>query len=95
MASLREVAITEGLDMVSLTQVLAWDVPVDAELREKVAAQASTTMLGTVTLAERADGRAEVMLRYNFPSSGLGERALQTLVLMVLDTGTYLRRALA
>lgn len=93
-ASLREVTITEGLDMVSLTQVLAWDVPVDSDLRKQVAAQTNTTMLGTVTLAERADGKAEVLLRYNFPGSGLDDRALQTLVLMVLDTGTHVRRAL-
>lgn len=94
-ASLRVVAIAEGLEMVSLTQVLAWDLPVNAALRKQVAALANSTMLGTVTLAEQSGRRADVMLRYNFPVGGLGAQALQTLVLMVLDTGAGARRALA
>jgi len=94
-ASLRVVTIAEGLEMVSLTQVLAWDLPVNAALRKQVAALANSTMLGTVTLAEQSGRRADVMLRYNFPVGGLGAQALQTLVLMVLDTGAGARRALA
>lgn len=94
-ASLRAVTIAEGLEMVSLTQVLAWDLPVNAALRKQVAALANSTMLGTVTLAEQSGRRADVMLRYNFPVGGLGAQALQTLVLMVLDTGAGARRALA
>lgn len=94
-ASLRAVTIAEGLEMVSLTQVLAWDLPINAALRKQVAALANSTMLGTVTLAEQSGRRADVMLRYNFPVGGLGAQALQTLVLMVLDTGAGARRALA
>jgi hypothetical protein len=33
-----------------------------------------------------------VVLRYNFPVGGLGEQALQTLVMMVLTTGAEVRR---
>ncbi len=36
-ASLRAVTIGEGLDMVSLTQILAWDMPLDNDIRDKVA----------------------------------------------------------
>lgn len=97
-ASLRVVTIAEGLEMVSLTQILAWDLPNDAELCKSVAALAHTTMLGTVTMAEQAGGQAEaqadVMLRYNFPAGGLDDRALQTLMLMVLAGGSAARRAL-
>lgn len=91
-ASLRTVAIADGLEMVSITQVLAWDLPVNADLRKRVAAQANTTMLGTVALSEQPGRRADVMLRYNFPGSGLSESALRTLVLMVLDAGVQVRR---
>ena len=94
-ASLREVTIAEGLDMVSLTQVLAWDLPVNSDLRKCVAAQANTTLLGTVTLVDRPGGHADVLLRYNFPVGGLDERALQTLVIMVLSGGAAVRRALS
>ncbi len=93
-ASLREVTIAEGLDMLSLTQVLAWDLPATGELRKNVAAHANTTMLGTVMLAEQSGERADVLLRYNFPVGGLTDGAVQTLVLMVLSGGADVRRAI-
>ena len=34
------------------------------------------------------------MLRYNFPAAGLTDEALRTLILMVLSTGSDVRRAL-
>jgi hypothetical protein len=58
-ASLRVVTIAEGLEMVSLTQPLAWDLPLNNKIRERVAQQAGRTMLGTVALVEKvADGPA-------------------------------------
>ncbi len=93
-ASLREVVLAEGLAMISLTQVLAWDLHLNADLRKSVATQTNSTMLGTVTLVERPGRKADVMLRYNFPFSGLSDGALRTLVLMVLDTGSQVRAAL-
>jgi hypothetical protein len=93
-ASLRSVSLAEDLELVSLTQMLAWDLPLSADLRKKVAAQANTTMLGTVTLSEQPDRRADVMLRYNFPAGGLTDSALRTLVLMVLDSGAEARRVI-
>jgi len=94
-ASLRTVTIADGLELVSLTQAVAWDLTPDADLRKSVAAQAAKTMLGTVTLVEHPDAdRADVVLRYNFPFAGLDDQALQTLVLMVLAAGADVRRAL-
>ena len=52
-ASLRVVDIAEGLEMVSLTQPLAWDLPLNAKVRERVSQQASKTLLGTVALVEK------------------------------------------
>ncbi len=52
-ASLRVVAIADGLEMVSLTQPLAWDLPLNNKTRERVARYASTTMLGSVVLVEK------------------------------------------
>ena len=95
-ASLRVVVIAEGLEMVSLTQPLAWDLPLSNEIRDRVAEQAGLVMLGTVTLVEKlADDKvADVMLRYNFPAAGLSEEALRTLILLVLTTGAEVRRVL-
>ncbi|HCA52574.1 MAG TPA: hypothetical protein DEP24_06560 [Mycobacterium sp.] len=98
-ASFRTVMIADGLEMISLTQMLAWDLTPDAELRKSVAALTARTMLGTVTLVENPteDGngeRVDLVLRYNFPAAGLGEPALRTLVMMVLAAGADVRRAL-
>ena len=52
-ASLRVVTIAQDLDLVSLTQVLAWDLPLTNKTRERVAEHASHTLLGTVALVEK------------------------------------------
>jgi hypothetical protein len=101
-ASLRVVTIAEGLDMVALTQILAWDLPLDSKIRAKVAKQAHDTLLGTVSLVEKGSTAAkrdskktaDVLLRYNFPAAGLSDDALRTLIMMVLATGGDVRRAL-
>ena len=103
-ASLRVVTIAEGLEMVSLTQVLAWDLPLNAKIRAAVAKHAHDTLLGTVSLVEKigaaksgsgsAKKTGDVLLRYNFPAAGLSDDALRTLVMMVLATGADVRRAL-
>lgn len=99
-ASLRVVTIAEGLEMVSLTQILAWDLLLDSKLRAKVAKHANDTLLGTVSLVEKSAAKrdskktGDVMLRYNFPAAGLSDDALRTLILMVLATGADVRRAL-
>ena len=100
-ASLRVVTIAEGLDMVSLTQILAWDLPVDAKIRNNVARHARNTLLGTVSLVEKSAGAkgnskkaGDVLLRYNFPGLGLADEALRTLILLVLGTGADIRRDL-
>lgn len=90
-ASLRVVTIGEGLDLVSLTQPLAWDLKLDNEIRDRVTVHAGTTMLGTVVLVERTADTADVMLRYNFPATGLGDDALRTLIMLVLATGADVR----
>lgn len=58
-ASLRILTIAEGLEMVSLTQPLAWDLSLNNKIRDRVADQAARTMLGTVALVEKtSDGEA-------------------------------------
>jgi len=103
-ASIRVVAIADNLEMVSLTQMLAWDLPVTPELHQRVAEQTAATLLGTVTLVARpadgtddpdAAGIGDVLLRYNFPAAGLDDEALRTLILMVLAGGVDVRAALS
>jgi len=71
-----------------------------SKIRAKVAKHASDTLLGTVSLVEKIASKgnskktADVLLRYNFPAAGLTDDALRTLIMMVLATGSDVRRAL-
>jgi hypothetical protein len=90
-ASLRVVPVTEDLELVSLTQMVAWDLALNKKIRDRVAEQSHSTLLGSVTLAEKPGKSADVVLRYNFPGNGLNDEALRTLILMVLDKGAEIR----
>jgi hypothetical protein len=92
-ASLRVVPIDEGLELISLSQILAWDLKLDRKIRARVAKQASSMALGTVVLLDKKD-HADVMLRYNFPGTGLSDEALRTLILMVLSAGVDVRESI-
>jgi hypothetical protein len=107
LASLRVVNIAEDLDLVSLTQILAWDLPLTKKISDQVAKQAHDSNFGSVTLVEKVNPKAvqrnsgknvaktaDVMMRYNFPGGGLTDDALRTLILLVLDTGAEIRRSL-
>lgn len=107
LASLRVVNIAEGLDLVSLTQILAWDLPLTKKISDQIAKQARDSNFGSVTLVEKVNQKAvqrnsgksasktaDVMQRYNFPGGGLTDDALRTLVLLVLDTGAEIRQKL-
>jgi hypothetical protein len=107
LASVRVVNIAEGLDLISLTQILAWDLPLTKKISDEVAKRARDSNFGSVTVVEKVDEKAvrrnsgknaskiaDVMLRYNFPGGGLTDEALRTLILLVLDTGAEIRRAL-
>lgn len=97
-ASIRVVDIADGLQLVSLTQPVAWDLPVTDELYRRVGEQAAITVLGTVAVVVKPGTDpaplADVMLRYNFPGAGLSDDAVQTLILMVLAGGRDVTRAL-
>lgn len=94
LASLRVVPVADGLELVSFTQILAWDLPLTEQLRRRAAEQARLSQLGTVTLVEKGAKSADVLLRYNFPGSGLTDEALCTLVLLVLAKGIDIRDSL-
>ncbi|OBF11224.1 hypothetical protein [Mycobacterium sp. 852002-10029_SCH5224772] len=106
-ASLRVVNIAEDLDLVSLTQIVAWDLPLTKKISDLAAKQARDSNFGSVSLIEKVNDKAvqrnsgkaasksaDVMLRYNFPGAGLTDDALRTFVLLVLDTGAEIRRTL-
>ena len=96
-ASLQVVTIVEDLDLVSLTQIVAWDLPLTKKISAQVAAHARDANFGAVSLVQKVAGgakTADVMLRYNFPGAGLTDDALRTLILLVLDSGARMRDTL-
>jgi len=96
LTSLRVVTITEDLDLVLLTQIVARDLPLTPAVRQEVAARARDLNFGSVrVVASRTGSRTgDIILRYYFPGDGLADAALRTLILLVLDTGAEIRRAL-
>jgi hypothetical protein len=52
-ASLQVVNIVEGLDLVSLTQILAWDLPLTKKISDQVAEHARDNNFGSVTAVEK------------------------------------------
>lgn len=83
LCSLRSVELAPGLEVLSLTAVLAWDRPVKASLHKKVADRNSESQFGSISV--NVHGKmADVLLRYIFPASGLSDEPLMTMLVLVL-----------
>jgi hypothetical protein len=83
LCSLRSVALSPGLEVLSLTAVLAWDRPLKASLHKKVADRNAESQFGSISVHTH-DKLADVLLRYTFPASGLDDEALVTMIVLVL-----------
>ncbi len=88
--AVQAVELVEGLAMLSLTCVVAWDVPDDGELAEWVAARAGQGLFGTLGLV-RGERGVDVTLRYAFPAAGLDTAPLGTLLMLVVSTASQVR----
>jgi hypothetical protein len=91
--AVQAVELVEGLAMLSLTCVVAWDVPDDGELAERIATRAGQGLFGTLGLVRTEHG-ADLMLRYAFPAAGLGSVPLGTLLMLVVSTASQVRAEL-
>lgn len=79
-ASLRVVNISEDLDLISLTQVIAWDLPLTKRLVELVAKHGRDSNFGSVIATEKtAERKVEENLEKNGKvSRGSGKTAAKT-----------------
>jgi hypothetical protein len=84
--SMRALSLAPGLDVLSLTQVLAWDLPVTDQLRTDVDEASGASNFGTVKLTIH-EVTADVLLHYTFPAGTLSDDALRTMLMMVLGVG--------
>ncbi|WP_329787131.1 YbjN domain-containing protein [Lentzea sp. DG1S-22] len=80
--------LAEGLTVLSLTVVVAWDLP--AEAAAWVAERAGQGLFGTLGVIHSERG-ADVMLRYAFPADGLKPEPLSTLLMLVVSTASQVR----
>jgi hypothetical protein len=88
--ALHAMQLADGLTVLSLTCVVAWDLPDDPALAVSVAERAGEGMFGTLGVIRTGQG-LDVTLRYSFPALGLGVVALGTLLMLVISTASAVR----
>ncbi|MEB3367892.1 hypothetical protein [Saccharopolyspora mangrovi] len=85
--------LAEGLTVLSLTCVVAWDLPPGEELAQSVAERAGQGLFGTLGVV-RTERGMDVTLRYAFPAEGMDPSPLGTLLMLVVATASQLRSEL-
>ncbi|HWC79783.1 MAG TPA: hypothetical protein VG756_07455 [Pseudonocardiaceae bacterium] len=85
--------LAEGLAVLSLTCVVAWDLPDSPELASSAAERAGQGLFGTLGVVHTEQG-LDVTLRYTFPAAGLAITPLGTLFMLVVSTASQLRTEL-
>ncbi|MEV6322388.1 hypothetical protein AB0M45_14505 [Nocardia sp. NPDC051787] len=93
LCSLRAVNLAPGLDVLTLTCVLAWDRPLKPQLHKRVAERNNALQFGSLTVIGHGK-LADVILRYTFPAAGLDDQALTTMLLLVLSNAGRARQGL-
>lgn len=88
--ALQGTQLAEGLAVLSLTCVVAWDLPDSPDLASTAAERAGEGLFGTLGVIH-TDRGLDVTLRYTFPAAGLDVTALGTLLMLVVSTASQLR----
>jgi hypothetical protein len=82
--------LAEGLTILSLTCVVAWDLPHSDKLAQSAAERAGQGLFGTLGVV-RTERGMDVTLRYAFPAQGMDPTPLGTLLMLVVSTASQLR----
>ena len=89
--------LEEGLPVLNLTCVVAWDLPVDPDpgrdVPIRVALGAGEGLFGTPRVI-RGEHGWDVTFRYAFPAAGLDEKAMGTLLMLVVSSASTMRTEL-
>jgi hypothetical protein len=88
--AVQAIQLAEGLSVLSLTCVVAWDLPDSPELGVAVAERAGEGLFGTLGLVHTERGN-DVTLRYTFPAEGMDAAPLGTLLMLVVSTASQVR----
>jgi hypothetical protein len=87
------VELEEGLPVLNITCVVAWDLPLESDVPTRVALGAGESLFGTPRVI-RGEKGWDVTLRYAFPATGLDEKAMGTLLMLVVGNASTLRTEL-
>jgi hypothetical protein len=90
--ALQGVELDEGLPVLNLTCVVAWDLA-DDDVPTRVALGLGEGLFGTPRVV-RGERGWDVTLRYAFPAAGLAEKAMGTLLMLVVASASSMRAAL-
>jgi hypothetical protein len=82
--------LAEGLNVLSVQCVVAWDLPDSVETVTAVADRGGEALFGTAAVVH-TDAGIDVTLRYTFPAEGLDATALGTLLMLVVSGASQLR----
>jgi hypothetical protein len=86
--------LEEGLDVLNLNCVVAWDLPLEDDVPTRVVLGAGDGLFGTPRVV-RGERGWDVTLRYAFPGAGLSVEAMGTLLMLVVSNATRLRAELS
>jgi hypothetical protein len=91
--ALQGMELEEGLPILNLTCVVAWDLPTESDVPTQVALGMGEGLFGTPRVIQGSAGW-DVTWRYAFPAAGLDEKAMGTLLMLVVSSASSLRAAL-
>lgn len=82
--------LADGLTVLSLSCVVAWDLPQSEYLAQSTAERAGQGLFGTLGVV-RTERGMDITLRYAFPAEGMDAAPLGTLLMLVVSTASQLR----
>ncbi len=84
------IQLSEGLPILTITCVVAWDLDAESDLPLQLAERAGQGLFGTLG-AVRSEKGWDITLRYAFPTVGLEDQAMGTLLMLVVSSASQLR----
>ena len=82
--------LEEGLPVLNITCVVAWDLPIESDVPTRVVFGAGEGLFGTPRVIRGQNGW-DVTMRYAFPAAGLDEKAMGTMLMLVVSGASSLR----
>ncbi|GAA1481065.1 hypothetical protein GCM10009624_15050 [Gordonia sinesedis] len=93
-ASVRILGLSDDLDVLTVTQLVALDLPNTDTLRDDVERHGAELSFGSLRRSDPDGVTTDVLLYYTFPVGGIGDVALLTVLHVVLSTGADIAQRL-